>query len=272
MLAFIIIIGSILFFYWILKIGGLLDGNNKKQEERRFKEKPTYSDNTIRDTSDHHRPSYTDTSEAKGCNEFLQEPYGDYKEFNLVGIQYLHLESSDYGVNYGVAFAETDNLFDKNAVSIRHNVYGRQLAFIPKNENEELHKYLMSKEDRQSDAHFKIWTHDGIKIYGKAYIEVLPYTTEEDLKAYEIIRDVCSDEIDKTEIGYKKTKTYLAVNIGQSTICRIYLNTANKYFEYASFSTGSRKYIKKRISKLNDIPSFRTEILESLIYIKSHKK
>jgi hypothetical protein len=271
MAALVIIVCSILFFYWMLKIGGLLDNKNSKQEEKTYKGKPIYSSNTIRDIPKHHNVT---PDNPKGCNEYLDNPFGsDGKEYGLVGMQYLHLENKDYGVNYGVAFAETDNKYDKYAISIRYSANEKTVAYLPR-ENKELHEYILSVGG-QTSAAFKIWTRDGIKIHGLAYVEVKPHTTKKELEGYEIIREICSEIVEKHEIGYKDTHSYLNITFGASTrytICRLYLNTANYYLEYADFSSGTRKYIKVRINKLKDLLTYRTEIINALKFIIDQKK
>ena len=271
MAAFIIIAIAILFFYLVLKIGGLLDGNNSHPEQP-SRPTPSYSHHTIRDTTGHNRPSQTNKS--KGCDGYLNNPFGvDGKEFDLVGMQYRHLEDSDYGISDGVAFAETDNPYDKYAISIRYSANEKTVAYLPK-ENKQLHEYILSVGG-QTPATFKIWTIDGNKIYGLAYVEVKPYTTKEELEGYEIVREICSEIVDKQEIGYKDTHTYLTITLGASTrntICLLYLNTGNKYIEYASFVSVTRKYIKTRINNIGDIWTYRTDILDALNHIKTNKK
>ena len=270
MAALVIIAISLLFFYWVLKIGCMLDSKNK-QSNQPSRPTPTYSPHTIRDTPKSHN---TASDNSKECKEYLDNPFGsDGKEYDLVGMQYLHLENKDYGVNHGVAVAETDNKYDKYAISIRYSANEKTVAYLPR-ENKQLHEYILSVGG-QTSAAFKIWTRDGIKIYGLAYIEVKPYTTKEELKGYEIVREICSEIVEKHEIGYKDTHSYLSITLGASTrntLCRLYLNTANKYLEYADFSSGTRKYVKVRINKLEDIWTYRSDLLDALKLITEQKK
>ena len=265
-----IFLGAIALLYVLLKVGNSMDNSNNNQSQKSFKQSPTYNTRTVRDTP---KVQEVVSDNSKGCKEYLDNPFGsDGKEFDLVGMQYLHLENKDYGVNYGIAFAETDNKYDKYAISIRYSAYEKTVAYLPR-ENKQLHEYLLSVNG-QAQAAFKIWTRDGIKIYGKAFVEVKPYTTKEELKGYETIREICSEIVEKNEIGYKDTHSYLSVTLGASTrntICRLNLNTGNKYLEYADFSSGARKYIKVRINKLDDLWNYKTNILSSLKYIKEQK-
>jgi hypothetical protein len=181
MAALVIIAIAVLFFYWVLKIGGMLDSKSN-QSNQPSRPTPTYSPHTIRYTP---KSQNITSDNPKGCNEYLDNPFGsDGKEYGLVGMQYLHLENKDYGVNYGVAFAETDNKYDKYAISIRYSANEKTVAYLPR-ENKELHEYILSVGG-QTSAAFKIWTIDGIKIHGLAYVEVKPYTTKKELEGYEI--------------------------------------------------------------------------------------
>lgn len=270
MAALVIIAIAVLFFYWVLKIGGMLDSKSN-QSNQPSRPTQTYSPHTIRDTP---KSQNITSDHSKGCNEYLDNPFGsDGKEYDLVGMQYLHLDNKDYGVNYGIAFAETDNKYDKYAISIRYSTNEKTVAYLPR-ENKQLHEYILSVGG-QTSAAFKIWTRDGIKIYGLAYVEVKPYTTKEELKGYEIVREICSEIVEKHEIGYKDTHSYLNITLGASTrntLCRLYLNTANKYLEYADFSSGTRKYVKVRINKLDDLWTYRSDILDALNFIINQKQ
>lgn len=124
MAAFIIIIGSFLFFYWLLKISGILD-NNKKQEERRYKEKPTYSSKTIRDTP----------KQKEIIVQTLDLP-DDYEdgtyESKIAGVS-LRCTEADKGIFNGIIYNEEDNPYNSNAMAIV-SMKKKLIGYIPESE------------------------------------------------------------------------------------------------------------------------------------------
>lgn len=124
MAAFIIIIGSFLFFYWLLKISGILD-NNKKQEERRYKEKPTYSSKTIRDTP----------KQKEIIVQTLDLP-DDYKdgtyESKIAGVS-LRCTEADKGIFNGIIYNEEDNPYNPKAMAIV-SMKKKLIGYIPESE------------------------------------------------------------------------------------------------------------------------------------------
>lgn len=124
MAAFIIIIGSFLFFYWLLKISGILD-NNKKQEERRYKEKPTYSSKTIRDTP----------KQKEIIVQTLDLP-DDYEdgtyESKIAGVS-LRCTEADKGIFNGIIYNEEDNPYNPKAMAIV-SMKKKLIGYIPESE------------------------------------------------------------------------------------------------------------------------------------------
>lgn len=133
MAAFIIIIGSFLFFYWLLKISGILD-NNKKQEERRYKSKPTYSSKTIRDIP---KPKHTEI-----VVKTLDIP-NDYKngtyESKISGIT-MHCTESDKGIFYGIIYNESNNPCNPKAMAIV-SMKKKLIGYIPDSELNNYYKW-----------------------------------------------------------------------------------------------------------------------------------
>lgn len=132
MAILIIIFGSVLFFYWILKIGGLLDNNaNNKKEEKRFKGKPTYSSKTIRDIP---KPKQKEIAVNT-----LDLP-DDYKEgifeSKIAGIT-LRCTEADKGIFNGIIYNEEDNPYNNNAMAIV-SMKKKLIGYIP---NDELKDY-----------------------------------------------------------------------------------------------------------------------------------
>ena len=133
MAAFIIIIGSFLFFYWLLKISGILD-NNKKQEERRYKSKPTYSSKTIRDIP---KPTQTEI-----VVKTLDVP-DDYKngtyESKISGIT-MHCTESDKGIFNGIIYNESNNPYNPKAMAIV-SMKKKLIGYIPDSELNNYYKW-----------------------------------------------------------------------------------------------------------------------------------
>ena len=127
MAALIIIIGSILFFYWILKMGGLLDSNNKNQEEKRFKAKPTYSSTTIRDIP---KPKQKEII-VRTLDMPDDEEDGLY-ESKIAGVTFRCTEA-DKGIFNGIIYNEEDNPYNNNAMAIV-SMNKKLIGYIPDNE------------------------------------------------------------------------------------------------------------------------------------------
>lgn len=92
--------------------------------------------------------------------------------YELVGMKYRGLNSSDMGIHDGYAIAENNNKHDKYAVGIYRKDNGKLIAYVPKDfqgkSNKVLHDELSAK-GRAVEAHFRIWQR-GENIYGCAYI------------------------------------------------------------------------------------------------------
>ena len=126
MIPCLIIVFSLLFFYWMLKVGGLLD-NNKGKEEKRFKAKPTYSEKTIRDTP---KPKQ---KEIIVRTLDLPDDYEDgIYETNIAGVTF-RCTVGDKGIFHGVIYNEENNPYNKNAMAIV-SMKKKLLGYIPDNE------------------------------------------------------------------------------------------------------------------------------------------
>ena len=127
MTALVIIVGSLLFFYWMLKIGGLLDNKNSKQEERSYKDKPNYSSNTIRDTP---KPKQ---KEIIVQTLDLPDDYEDGTyESKIAGIS-LRCTEADKGIFNGIIYNEEDNPYNSNAMVIV-SMKKKLIGYIPESE------------------------------------------------------------------------------------------------------------------------------------------
>ena len=126
MVAIIIIIGSLLFFYWMLKIGGLLD-KNKKQEEKPSRPMPKCSPNTIRDTP---KPKQKEII-VQTLDLPDDEEEGVY-ESKIAGVT-LRCTEADKGIFHGIIYNEEDNPYNNNAMAIV-SMKKKLIGYIPDNE------------------------------------------------------------------------------------------------------------------------------------------
>lgn len=126
MAAFVIIVIAFLFFYWMLKISGLLD-SNKKQEEKPSRPIPKYSPNTIRDIP---KPKQKEII-VKTLDLPDDHEDGIY-ESKIAGIS-LHCTDSDKGIFNGVIYNEVDNPYNNNAMAIV-SMKKKLIGYIPENE------------------------------------------------------------------------------------------------------------------------------------------
>lgn len=101
-------------------------------------------------------------------DERLKRPDGDYEWYKLTGMQFRGLNKNDYGIFEGKAIAETNNQYDRYAVGIHRADNGKLIGYIRKEENKELHKYIM-KNGGSVHANFRIWERDGY-IHACAYV------------------------------------------------------------------------------------------------------
>ena len=119
-------------------------------------------------------PTQVDHTESainnNSSEDHLPHPGEGYVFYELVGMQYRSLSKEDYGIHNGIAVAETNNQYDKNAVSVRRSDNGKIVAYVPKEENEYLHERI-TERGGTVPASFRIWTHDGEHIYGCSYIK-----------------------------------------------------------------------------------------------------
>ncbi|MBM6654851.1 hypothetical protein [Bacteroides mediterraneensis] len=103
----------------------------------------------------------------------LPYPGPSYSYYEMVGMRFRDLDSSDYGIhNNALAIAENNNPYDSCAVGIYRTDKGffKLVGYIPSDMNKELHKCINSIYGGRTLATYKIWKR-GDKIYGIAYIK-----------------------------------------------------------------------------------------------------
>lgn len=89
-------------------------------------------------------------------------------------------------------------------------------------------------------------------------------TTEEELEAYFIVKNLLKDVVNMKDITYKDNERYMAILYkGKSTkwICRLYFNSSNKYI---AISDDSKKEQRCDIKNLYDIEEFKAELVASV--------
>ena len=103
-----------------------------------------------------------------GYEERLERPDTEYGYHELVGMQYRKLKREDFGCHKGTAVSERNNPYDKYAVAIK-NGNGKVVAYVPKSSNYNIW-HAINEQGGEVPAVYKIWSHDGEKIYGIAFI------------------------------------------------------------------------------------------------------
>lgn len=131
MVAIIIITISILFFYFMLKIGGLLDSKSEKPQQP-SRPTPRYSSHTIRDTP---KPKQQEIV-VRNLNIPDDNENGTYVT-KIAGITH-HCDETDQGIFKGIIFNESNNPYNPDAMAIASAESNKIVGYIP---NDELKKY-----------------------------------------------------------------------------------------------------------------------------------
>ncbi len=85
-------------------------------------------------------------------------------------------------------------------------------------------------------------------------------TTEEELEAYFIIKNLMKDVLPISDVTYKDNERYMAILIGGKTtkwICRLYFNSANKYI---TIPDANKKEQRFDIKSVYDIESYKEQL------------
>lgn len=131
MAAIIIITISILIFYFMLKIGGLLDSKTEKPQQP-SRPTPRYSSHTIRDTP---KPKQQEIV-VRNLNIPDDNEDGTF-ETRIAGISF-HCDETDQGIFKGIVFNESNNPSNPNAMAIASAQSNKIVGYIP---NDELKEY-----------------------------------------------------------------------------------------------------------------------------------
>lgn len=92
-------------------------------------------------------------------------------------------------------------------------------------------------------------------------------TTKEELEGFYIIKSILRKTMDNKRLGYKDTQNYFGINIDNKTtktICRLRLNSANKYI---GFLDANGKETKELISDLDEIYKFIESLKERVFFL-----
>lgn len=131
MTALIIIFSSLIFFYWMLKIGGLLDSKNKNSQQPSTPT-PNYSSHSIRNNP---KPKQ---QEIVVRNLNIPDDYEDGTfETRIAGISF-HCDETDQGIFKGIVFNESNNPSNPNAMAIASAQSNKIVGYVP---NDELKEY-----------------------------------------------------------------------------------------------------------------------------------
>ncbi|MGL4882363.1 MAG: type I restriction endonuclease [Waterburya sp.] len=91
--------------------------------------------------------------------------------------------------------------------------------------------------------------------------------TQEELEAFYIIKSILRESIESQQIKYKKTKSYLGINLNDKvtkTICRLYVNSNKKIIGIID-TTG--KEVKQSINNLEEIYLVNQNLKDRVIYL-----
>lgn len=99
----------------------------------------------------------------------LPHPGAGYYYYELGGMKDQQLDGFDLGINEGYAKIEINNPYDDYAVGIYRGDDDKLIAYIRREQNEELYKFL-AKNGGAADAKFQIWVYER-KFYGIAYVK-----------------------------------------------------------------------------------------------------
>lgn len=89
-------------------------------------------------------------------------------------------------------------------------------------------------------------------------------TTEEELEAFFIVKNLLKDTVDMNDITYKDNERYMAILYkGKTTkwICRFYFNTATKYL---AISNANKKEEKVVLENIYDIEKYKDKLVDAL--------
>lgn len=131
MAAFIIIAIAVLFFYFVLKIGGFMDSNDNypQQSNQPF---PTYSPHTIRDI-----PKPNQKEIIVRTLDIPDDDINGTYVTKIAGITH-HCDKKDQGIFQGIIYLDSDNPHTPNAMAIASAESRKIVGYIPENE---LYKY-----------------------------------------------------------------------------------------------------------------------------------
>lgn len=135
-MAIVLIVLSILFFYWILKSTGLLD---KKEEQNQESKYPSPSE-IQRKLKEQAKPD--NAIEVRLLNIEDDDENGNY-ETKIAGLQH-YCTKHDEGVFRGMIFNHKNNKVDKNAMAIA-NMKGKFVGYIPAYELAQYRKWSKSQ-------------------------------------------------------------------------------------------------------------------------------
>jgi hypothetical protein len=90
-------------------------------------------------------------------------------------------------------------------------------------------------------------------------------TTEEEIEGSQIIKAILRESLSATRIAFRDTQSYFGILLDDNNrkpLCRLHFNSANKYIEL--FNNGKDNGDKKLINSLDEIYSFKSELLSTI--------
>lgn len=90
-------------------------------------------------------------------------------------------------------------------------------------------------------------------------------TTDEEIEGSQIVKAILREALPASRIAFRDTQSYFGILLDDNNrkpICRLHFNSSNKYLEL--FHNGKDNGEKKLLESIDDIYSFKTELLETL--------
>ncbi len=238
---------------------------------------------------------YTDLDESNKMDEkpFLEIDILDVKEAQVTELKKFHKSNFDvdtifdvaselkYSNEFKITFAnQLQNPTDDFVKFFLSNTYDGKFTqkvvdkfkpilkkalnnYITELMNDKIKTALGSKEDvvKPSD---KPETTNSEESENATEREHKIITTEEELEAFFIVKNILKDVVDMNDITYKDNERYMAILYkGKTTkwICRFYFNSSNKYI---ALSDDSKKEIRVPIKDIYEIQDMKDKLINAL--------
>ena len=128
--------------------------------------------------------------------------------------------------------------------------------------NDELNQRLKSIMNTPEKADDNIENENGCNPYHNQSTNSDIVTTDEELQAFEIVKEIIKEIVDLERIGYKDTKYYMSILLdNKKVICRFYFKVTKKLL---AFPNKEKKYERVEIDNVEDISNY-TVLLKQIV-------